>query len=74
MQSPTLGILLQEKEIDLFVPEEFWELIIEFSDDNGNIIQCDLVEDGEKIGKQTVKSESTNILKEKNIKSFFLNK
>ena len=68
VQSPTLGILCaREKEIDLFVPEEFWELIIEFSDDNGNIIQCDLVEDGEKkIGKQTVKSESeANILKEK---------
>ena len=40
VQSPTLGILCaREKEIDLFVPEEFWELIIEFSDDNGNIIQ-----------------------------------
>ena len=66
MQSPTLGILCK-KEIDLFVPEEFWDLIIELSDDNGNIIQCDLVRDGEKkFGKQTVKTESeANLLKEK---------
>ena len=67
MQSPTLGILCaREKEIDLFVPEEFLDLIIELSDDNGKKLICSLYSENGKSLKAFCKNEElANLLKEK---------
>ena len=49
VQSPTLKILCaREKEIDLFVPEEFWEIDIELSDKNKNVMICNLYSENKK--------------------------
>ena len=60
VQSPTLKILCaREKEIDLFNPEEFWELVIELQDKDGNKFNCNLVSDEEKkFGKLTIKNKA----------------
>ena len=44
VQSPTLKILCEkEKEIDLFIEKEFWELDITLNDKQNNTVSCDLV-------------------------------
>ena len=59
VQSPTLKILCaREKEIDLFAPEEFWEIEIEASDPNGKKLICYLYsENGKKFEKLSIKNE-----------------
>ncbi len=71
VQSPTLKILCaREKEINLFVPVEFWELVIELQDGNGNKLHCTLVNDGEKkFEKLTIQNKSqANDLKNRILK------
>ncbi len=49
VQSPTLRILCEkEKEIDIFKPQEFWDLKIELIDDKKNKILCSLLTEEEK--------------------------
>ena len=59
VQSPTLKILCErEREIDLFVPKEFWEVIIEIEDENGNKMTSSIYSDnGKKIEKLSIESE-----------------
>ncbi len=48
VQSPTLRILCEkEKEIDMFKPQEYWDVVIELIDENQNKINCSLLMDGE---------------------------
>ena len=48
VQSPTLKILCErEKEIDLFAPEEYWEIEIEVLDENGKKMNCSLYKENE---------------------------
>ncbi len=60
VQSPTLKILCaREKEIDLFNPEEFWEMIIELQDQNGKKMIGNLYSKFEKkIEKLSIKNEN----------------
>ncbi len=49
VQSPTLKIISEkEREIDLFKPEEYWEILIDLVDKSGNQINCKPLMDGEK--------------------------
>ena len=59
VQSPTLKILCErEREIDLFIPKEFWEVIIEIEDENGNKMTSSIYSDnGKKIEKLSIESE-----------------
>ena len=68
VQSPTLKILCaREKEIDLFIPEEYWEIQIELRDENGNSLKCTLQSEGEKkFGKLSINNEKlANNIKKK---------
>ena len=60
VQSPALKVLAErEKEIDLFVPKEFWEISVKLKDKNGTIINCSVIEDdGEKVDKFYLPNES----------------
>ncbi len=59
VQSPTLKILCaREKEIDLFIPEEFWEVTIELQDKNGKKLIANLHSKLEKrIEKLSIKNK-----------------
>jgi DNA topoisomerase-1 len=61
VQSPTLRILCEkEKEIDLFIPKEYWEIFIELADMQGNTIKCNLLSEGAKrFGKLSIENESS---------------
>ena len=76
VQSPTLKILAErEKEIDIFVPEEYWEFLLELKDKKGNKFNCDLLMDGEKkIEKLSIKNQETaeKIKRRLEIDSFFV--
>ena len=49
VQSPALKILCEkEKEIDVFVSKEFWDVNIELEDDKKNKIECTIVSQGQK--------------------------
>merc|ERR1711991_1138160 len=49
VQSPALKILCEkEKEIDLFISKEFWDVKIELLDDKNNLIECSILMNGEK--------------------------
>ncbi len=68
VQSPTLKILCaREKEIDLFVPQEYWEISIELSDKKGNVMKCSLQSEGKKkFEKLTINNQKLAIsIKEK---------
>ena len=60
VQSPTLKILCaREKEIDIFVAEEYWEIEIELSDKKENSMKCNLhSENQEKFEKLSIKNEN----------------
>ncbi len=59
VQSPTLKILCErEKEIDLFAPEEYWEIEIEVLDENGKKMNCSLYKENEdKFQKLSIKNK-----------------
>lgn len=59
VQSPTLKILCErEKQIDLFTPEEYWEIEIEVLDQSGKKINCFLYQENEnKFQKLSIKDE-----------------
>ena len=49
VQSPALKVLCEkEKEIDVFVSREFWEISVELMDKDENKIQCSLLMDKDK--------------------------
>jgi len=49
VQSPALKILCEkEKEIDIFVSKEFWDVNIELTDDKTKKIECTIVSQGQK--------------------------
>ena len=49
VQSPALKILCEkEKEIDVFVSKEFWDVNIELTDNSKNKIECTIVSQGQK--------------------------
>ena len=77
VQSPTLRIICEkEKEIDIFKPQEYWDLKIELIDDNKNKISCSLIMDGEKkYDKFTLntKEKAENIKKSIENQSFYIN-
>ena len=65
-------ICAREKEIDIFIPQEFWEINIELSDKNGNKINGSLYSESKKrIEKLSVTNEEqakrlkANLLKNK---------
>ncbi len=60
VQSPTLKIICaREKEIDLFIPQEFWEINIELKDNNGNQINANLYTESKKrIEKLSITNEN----------------
>ena len=75
VQSPTLKIICaREKEIDLFTPEEFWEINIELEDQNGNKIKGILYSESKaKIEKLSIKNEKqAKDLKSRLIKNNFI--
>ena len=53
VQSPALKVLAErEKEIDLFVAKEFWEISVKLKEKNGLFINCSVIEDsGKKVDK-----------------------
>ena len=71
VQSPTLKILCaREKEIDIFVPEEYWEIEIELSDKKENLMKCNLhSENQEKFEKLSIKNENQAVNIKKKIQS-----
>ena len=49
VQSPALKILCEkEKEIDIFISKEFWDVNIELKDDKKNKIECNIVSQKQK--------------------------
>ena len=75
VQSPTLKILCErEREIDLFIPKEFWEVIIEIEDENGNKMTSSIYSDnGKKIEKLSIESEiQATSIKDRLLKKKFL--
>ena len=75
MQSPTLKILCEkEKEIDLFIEKEYWELDITLNDKQNNTISCDLVSiSNKKFNKLSVENKvQAENLKERISNSKFL--
>ena len=74
VQSPTLKLLCEkEKEIDLFIKKEFWELDISLKDKNNNKISCELISVKEKkFNKLSVENEKDALeLKQKIINEEF---
>ena len=71
VQSPTLKILCaREKEIDIFVAEEYWEIEIELSDKKENSMKCNLhSENQEKFEKLSIKNENQAVNIKKKIQS-----
>ena len=71
VQSPTLKILCaREKEIDIFVAEEYWEIEIELSDKKENSMKCNLhSENQEKFEKLSIKNENKAVNIKKKIQS-----
>ena len=76
VQSPALKILCEkEKEIDLFVSKEFWDVKIELLDDKNNSIECSILMNGEKkFDKFSLSNEKEAKLIENKLKNqnFFL--
>ena len=76
VQSPTLKILCErEKEIDVFIPKEYWEVNIELKDKNSNKITCNIVSDDKiKYEKLSIQNESQaqNIKDQISKKSFYI--
>ena len=63
----------REHEIELFKPEEFWTLSINFQDKNKNNITSSISQlDGDKIEKFSFKKKEENFKKYENIKFLFL--
>ena len=70
VQSPTLRIICEkEKEIDIFKPQEYWDLKIELIDDNKNKISCSLIMDGKKYDKFTLNTKEKAESIKKSIKN-----
>ncbi len=69
VQSPTLKILCErEKEIDIFKPKEYWEMIIDLIDSNGNKLRSNLIYEGKKkIEKLSIENESQAKLLKNNL-------
>ena len=76
VQSPTLKILCErEREIDLFDPKEFWEVIIEIEDENGNKMTSSIYSDNGKKIEKTIyrKSEiQATSIKDRLLKKFLI--
>ena len=74
VQSPALKLLCEkEKEIDLFIKKEFWELDISLKDEKNNKISCELISVKEKkFNKLSVENEKdAKDIKQKIINSDF---
>ncbi len=74
VQSPTLKILCErEKEIDVFIPKEFWEINIDLTDKNNNKLTCSIVSDNKiKYDKLTIDNKTlAHEVKNKISKEYF---